>query len=727
MVGMRPGSVPQRPHHERTAADRSRAKRESESTGGQRPFRHDIQGLRAVAVLAVFADHLVGWPTGGFVGVDVFFVLSGFLITGLLLREFRNSGRISFSRFFARRARRLLPASILTLTVTLAVSFIVFAKPRGWSVFWDGVASLLFAANWRFATTGTDYFAQGAPSPLRHFWSLAVEEQFYFIWPALLLAVLLVHRRRTGVRGAERSLGVFAVVIMGLSFSHALIASTQMATFAYFSTFTRAWELAAGATLAIMAYRLQGLGATSRFVLHWTGLALIGLSIFLIGPETVFPAPGALVPVLGTVMVIAAGTNGAPPRDPFLTNPVSRYIGDISYSLYLWHWPVIVFTQSLMPYSDRKMIAIALVASFVLAVLSYELVERPLTSSPLLARFSDRLERRRAWDEWKRRVKPRFRSALRYVALPAVLAGGVATIAVTTGAVSLSSEPPASFVAADQSPANGEIAQGIRDAVAARVWPAEMVPSIENAMSDGAPIEDSLDCANPDPSAATCQFGSPAAGTVIVYGDSLGTTLLPSVRAGYESDSLVRGYTQYGCAVIPVRVNYDSTASRERCEAFQEGLTPLVEALRPEIVFVTQNYGWGRNVSSGHTGEALSTEWGDAAKDLQDSLYAAGAERVVFVSPPPEVLGVQDCAVAGAGPEACLGSIPGEFHSLRAGESAAVDAYVDITDLFCFDERCPAFNGETLVRRDWVHPTRQYAAIIGPTLRDRVANAALAG
>ena len=162
-------------------------------TGGKsatRTFRGDIEGLRAVAVIVVIFDHLLGWPSGGFIGVDIFFVISGFLITSLLLKEHARTGRISLVGFYRRRIRRILPVSLLVLVVTVAIGYLLLPGARAFSTLWDGVYSALFVANWHFAAVGTGYLqATNAVSPLQHYWSLAVEEQFYFVWPFLLIVI----------------------------------------------------------------------------------------------------------------------------------------------------------------------------------------------------------------------------------------------------------------------------------------------------------------------------------------------------------------------------------------------------------------------------------------------------------------------------------------------------------------------------------------------------------
>ncbi len=218
-------------------------------------FRPDIQGLRALAVVVVILNHLFGWPAGGFVGVDVFFVISGFLITGLLYREHERTGRISFVDFYRRRVKRIIPIATIVIVVTVAISFVVYFTARAQSILNDGVWALLFASNWHSAFQGTNYWADdGTVSPLQHYWSLAVEEQFYVVWPWLIVAAFAVASRRSWDGRARRSA---LLVLMGTitiaSFGWAIAQTITNPGFAYFSTFVRAWELGVGAMVAIAA------------------------------------------------------------------------------------------------------------------------------------------------------------------------------------------------------------------------------------------------------------------------------------------------------------------------------------------------------------------------------------------------------------------------------------------------------------------------------------------
>ena len=352
------------------------------------PVRRDIQGLRALAVIAVVLDHALAWPRGGFVGVDVFFVISGFLITAVLLREIAQTGRIRLGGFLARRVRRILPAALVVpVTVTL-VGFVVFNRPRAEQTLGDALAALVSLVNWRFVAEGADYFAS-SPSVLQHFWSLSVEEQFYLVWPVLLLiAVLCLPSERRRSRGAL-VVGALAAVVVVASFGWALIQSTAAPTTAYFSTATRAWELGVGALLAAAMPLLARIPRVIGALLGWVGLAGVVWAFLTVDPDaTAFPGPGAALPVLATALVIAGGVGGDPRARHLypVTNPVAVFVGDVSYSLYLWHLPVLVFAAVLLPDDGPVATAIVVGSMVALTLASYWVVEQPLHRSPLLRR-----------------------------------------------------------------------------------------------------------------------------------------------------------------------------------------------------------------------------------------------------------------------------------------------------------------------------------------------------
>lgn len=360
-------------------ASRSRSPRARKAV-----FRADVQGLRMVAVVAVIADHLLRWPAGGFVGVDIFFVISGFLITGLLLREQEKTGSISFWGFYRRRIKRILPAATLVVVLTVAAAFALLSRVRATNALWDGVWASLFAANWHFAAVGTDYFQPDvAVSPLQHYWSLSVEEQYYFVWPWLMLLIFWLSARFGGSTSprSARGIQVAILLIICVSFAWSMWETANAPTWAYFSTLSRAWELGIGAAVAVFSRAFVRIPTLVRTLLAWIGLAGIAASLVVITSESAFPAPWATLPVLSTALVIIAGTGGEGRYLWPLTNRVSTYVGDISYSLYLWHWPIIVLLAVYLPLNTVANQAIALGVIVILSVMSFHLVEDPIRRS----------------------------------------------------------------------------------------------------------------------------------------------------------------------------------------------------------------------------------------------------------------------------------------------------------------------------------------------------------
>ncbi|HEX4431750.1 MAG TPA: acyltransferase, partial [Frankiaceae bacterium] len=341
-------------------------------------FRPDVQGLRAIAVLAVVAYH-ARFPGmhGGFVGVDVFFVISGFLITGLLVADVERTGKVSFREFYARRARRILPAAILALLVTLFVSYLVLPPLQIPGAARDAVAAAVFVANFRFAAQSTDYLgAHAAPTPFQHYWSLSVEEQFYLVWPALLHVAAVLGRRRA----RAVMTGLMAVIAAGSLAACVLLTHSSEPT-AFYLLPSRAWELAFGGLLALAGSPLVRLPRPAAALLGWAGLAAIVWSVFSYGGATAFPGWAATVPVLGAAALIASGTRsgGAARHGPtgLLGTKPLQSLGRVSYSWYLWHWPALVLGAVLL--GDGVATRIAMVAlSLGLAYLTQRLVEDPV-------------------------------------------------------------------------------------------------------------------------------------------------------------------------------------------------------------------------------------------------------------------------------------------------------------------------------------------------------------
>lgn len=350
----------------------------------RRTARADIQGLRALAVLLVVAYHARLGLSGGFTGVDVFFVISGFVITSTLRRELVSTGSLSLPRFYARRIRRLLPALALVVSVVSLIG--VLASPiAGQRVgAGTGLAASFFVANFYAYRQAADYFGVSAAlNPLLHTWTLGVEEQFYVFFPALLVVAWRVARRRPR-RGGGIAAGAVLVVsatsfFLSLEFSRGRFPgiATWPQQFAFYSSPTRAWEFGVGALLSLVALRLERIPRAAAWLLGLAGLGAIALGAVLISSGTPFPGLAALLPVGGTAALIAAGTASSQGAPSLLGARPLVWIGDRSYSWYLWHWPFVVFATALLPGTRGSGVGGACL-SIVPASLAFRFVENPL-------------------------------------------------------------------------------------------------------------------------------------------------------------------------------------------------------------------------------------------------------------------------------------------------------------------------------------------------------------
>ncbi|MCK8643382.1 acyltransferase family protein [Mycobacterium colombiense] len=346
-----------------------------------RNHRLDIQGLRAIAVLLVAAFH-AGLPVrGGFVGVDVFFVISGFVITGMIHREWSSTGGFRFGHFYLRRFKRLTPALALMVAVILVLSFCLLSPFGGQQIAAQtGIGAMVLLANLAVAPTGSYFDAPAEANPLLHTWSLSVEEQFYLVFPAIFLVGWALSRR--GERGTRR-LTLLVSLVAVISFGLAAMGAARLVPppadwlVGFYSPFSRAWEFAAGALLFLITASRPANSERYAQILGWVGVALIAASAELINGATPFPGPWTLLPVAGTLMLIAAGTHHTTVVSRALALPAMVKVGDWSYSIYLWHWPLRVVAVHLWPES-RFAALLAVALSIVPAVASYRWVEQPL-------------------------------------------------------------------------------------------------------------------------------------------------------------------------------------------------------------------------------------------------------------------------------------------------------------------------------------------------------------
>lgn len=691
-------------------------------------YRPELQGLRALAVVAVILDHVLRWPNGGFVGVDVFFVLSGYLITSLILREYESTGRVSLSAFYARRIRRLLPTALLVILATVLAGHFLFNSVRALSVIWDGLYSFLFVANWHFAASGTDYFQSSGPtSPLQHFWSLSVEEQFYLVWPWLTVVVLVAAAKlfpRTG--RARVLLGAVLLVGVAASFAYAVWESAASPTVAYFSTASRAWELGVGALLAVLAPLLARIPAVVRGVLGWVGLAGVIASFVLVTADSAFPGPAAALPVVATALIVLAGTGGPQRHLVLLTNPVSVFLGNISYSLYLWHFPVTVFLLLLMPEQTTTVTLLILALILVMSVLSYLLVEQPLHLSPLFERFADPDARAEVWQRWRDRFGTQFMLATTGV----VVLATVVVFAVGVSPSGLVREPETAAVALNTEGIEAELQAELASAVAATEWPGNLSPSLDDAISATSRNNPARACFDPGktPGIDGCTWGSgDAPHHLFLVGDSEALAYAPAFKTIAEASGgqwKVTTIGLYGCRFTDALVQNEGAGVMEACPQRKLDIAAAIREASPQLVVVANAFAEGKTAG----GNALSVSAMVAAAAAETATYNA-AGRVVYLAPPPLGTDLGQCYSAVSSPQFCNAPVGATWDAFATATEATAattgDHFISSLPFSCVGGSCPAFAGTLPTKYDTVHLTTEFSVHIAPALQSALAQRGL--
>ena len=709
-----------------------------EGPQGQRSVRSgsrpDIEGLRAVAVLAVVLFH-AGLPGvgGGFVGVDVFFVISGFLITGLLWREVSSVGTVKLSRFYGARARRLLPASALVGVVTAIGSAVLLPPLQARDVLEDGVYSALYVSNNHFAQENLSYFSPvRPPSPFQHYWSLGVEEQYYLVWPALIIGttwlIRLVRRRtKSDTPSKPTPYLVVLALVAAVSFALSLAATFVAPSVAFFSLPTRAWQLAAGGLVALMAGQWRRLPARAAAIVGWAGLAVILLACTQLSSTTLYPGTAALLPVLGAVLVIGAGcATPAQGCGRVLAVAPMRAIGRISYSWYLWHWPVLLLAPPLLglghPLGLAGRLATALISGG-LAVLTVRFIEDPL----------------------------RFAAPIRRSALASLALGGVATaVAVGVGMALLdwvpnpvgrgapvapltiaASPPPAgATVDAYDAAAQDAFAQ-VQAAVAAsadlKAVPSNLDPPLAQAAAEFRSVFLSGCLRNlgevGQPECATGDTTSKT--TVALLGDSHATMWTPAFEQVAEQrhwrlETLAKG------ACPPMSLPITSFLGRlveyfSRCEQWRGQIMDRLRAEHPRLVVVSMWRGYGAGQDY-YMPRSYGPVWADGLTRLVQQLRGIGAQ-VLVLGPIPNphtvvpicLSGHLDDATACSPSRSAAVNQPGIAAETVATKSGG-GQYADLTELFCTSDRCPVIVGNTMVYFDGIHLTIEHARALAPAM-----------
>jgi peptidoglycan/LPS O-acetylase OafA/YrhL len=663
-------------------------------------FRLDIQGIRGFALVLVLACHAeLPFTAGGFVGLDVFYVLSGFLITGLIMEEIDRTGTLSVRDFYARRMRRLLPLAATVLAVVTAGALLLFSTARAHEVSGDVIAAALYFANWRFMAEAVDYFAfdDAAVSPVQHYWSLSVEEQFYLLWPLLLLGATWWIARTALNRRALLWLLVAPLGLASLAYSvHFTAADPQQA---YFSTLTRGWELALGGALALtlpaglrMAPRLSALLAGG-------GLAVLAATTVAYDASTPYPGWQALLPALATCAVIVAGTAtamSAPTR--LLSTAPLQYLGRISYAWYLWHWPALVFAAAIWgPLRIRESVLVTLLA-WVPTIVSHHLIEERFRRSRTLA------------------ARPRRALGLGFACTAAALVLGLSIVMLRPGLATA----PEDAVAGARAVQAREPLQ--RKVTAIRPPPAEAKADKGRLFDDGCLTK------GKDRRSARCVYGDPGGRrTVVLFGDSHALQYFPALeRLAEQRGWRLVGLTRASCPIGAV--DYQPT-----CNAWRENTLRRIERReKPDLVVTSSATDDRFRVKAG--GRRLSRR---ASQPLLEAGYARTFRRLRRAG--ARVAVIRDQARAPFEVAGCVSDNPDRLRRCvfrpRRSAANAFDArgarragrgvkLVDPMRILCprttRGRRCPAVVGNALVYRDTYHLSATYARTLAAWLGRRL-------
>ncbi|TDQ45510.1 acyltransferase family protein [Actinorugispora endophytica] len=667
-------------------------------------FRPEVQGLRAVAVLLVVVYHLdEKLLPGGYVGVDVFFVISGFLITSLLIREVRSRGAVSLGRFYVRRVRRILPAATLVLVATAVATAVLLPATRWEQTAVELAASAAYAENLVLAGQTVDYLAaEEAPSPVQHFWSLAVEEQFYLLWPLLFVgwAALRARAGRTRRTGAVLACAVGAV--LAASFACSVLLTASEPTAAYFLPHTRVWELAAGGALAAALTRWE-VPRVLRAPLGWTGLAAIGAAAFSYGAGTAFPGTAAALPVLGAAAVIAAGRGpGRLSAGRLLGTGPARFVGDISYALYLWHWPLMVITLGMLNETGFDPVplsgALVLAASFLLAWGTRIAVEDPVRERGLL---------------------DTGRSAAVFALVGVLVVAGAGGALHVRAQQALTTPFDPSVHVGPEALASGEPTQTeVVDPLYPSVVGAE--DDLPDLYSDGCQSTEAETAPSP------CVYGSEDAGTTVaIVGDSHAAHWSPALQEVAEDRGWrLYTFTKSSCAFTTELLTRPNGDAYPQCQEWNENVVAELRELGPSIVFTSSRaLALPHGVDDAVTGRERMAE---GMVRLWTRLEESGIRVVALRDTPKTRARVVECIdlharaldpCAQDRDNALEAADPQVLAASRPGNDALV---IDLSDRFCAEDVCPAVVGNVIVYRDSHHLTATYSRLLGDDLGSRI-------
>lgn len=665
--------------------------------------RRDIDGLRAIAVTLVVLFHAgVSWLPGGFIGVDVFFVISGFLISGILVDRAVAGNPMSLREFYSRRVRRLLAAATVVLLSVVVLSWFILPKSMLSAVGVDVQSAATFVSNWNFALQSSDYWSSGVEkSPVLHFWSLSVEEQFYVVWPLLLLGLMWVSQRWLAAIGKRSIAGIGIAGIFVASLACSILMSSGSPDWSYFGLHTRAWELAAGALVWFAIPHLGVLTSRAARWMTWAGLAGIVLSAIWLTSATVYPGYAALLPVLSTCLVLAAGSSPrvAGEQSGLLSTRVAQSVGGVSYSWYLWHWPLLIFAGVLFT-TDRNdvpgspvggvagwVVGLTVLLSLALAYLTKRFVEDPF-------RFSQFLRSSTKWT---------------------LGLGGALVLVVVLIAGQLAS-PPETSTSSEDAAIDRKIAE-------IHTTPALFPPGQAMELHDdpyrakSARAELPVGCSGPrsGENVEECNIGAASGSkSVVLVGDSQALAWSTGFgRAARKLDWKLYAFAQPAC---PIAALSGDAWNGENCQQFRSNTLERITRL-PTVdrIFVARS----RVYSNAMSDDSFRSAWYSGFKTMLETLGPDLAKKVVVIRDAPVAPSyptIPDCVAEVDDLTDCdFEKELGDWPQTDAENAAAADLglpidHFGVASMVCPTATChPVDRFGTIIYRDELHISQRFS------------------
>ena len=661
---------------------------EAGTAPGDRPFRPDVEGLRAVAVLLVVLFHSgVSFVSGGFVGVDVFFVISGFVITGVLLRERTDTGRTSILSFYGRRARRIIPAATLVIIATVVAAYYFLGIGGGIPTATDGRWAAVFLANFHFISTGTNYLSsQSPPSPLQNFWSLAVEEQFYVVYPTLFL---LVAAAKGFTFRARMAIGLTAVICVSLAWS--VVNTHNNPVNAFFSPFTRAWELALGALVAVATPWLLKVPRRMAAVGTWVGLGAVLIAAHFYSSQTPYPGAYVVLPVVGTALIIGGGMRAhATGAEALLRLPPFRWLGRLSYSLYLWHWPILIIAAE---YAGKTTLSVKdnlgwdLVGLGV-SVVTYRLLENPVRHSLVL--------RRNRW---------------------ASVGLGVSLIALTLGVIAVQTNGNVATAAPTSTALvpEREVLRAVAQSRTIEQLPADLSPPLAGMLADpddyfGSPGGIAPQCNGLGHSTvAQCTFGH-GSRTLVLYGDSHAGMWFRAFDdiASRAHWKLIVLYMD-ACSATLLPIHHDAPGAWAACDQWHRRAATWIKQIDPALLVVSQTSGYLQPDGTPYT----PSQWQRGLETLLARVTGPSTEKLVMANLVKPANAGADCLARHTDDvQACSGPPSRSSRRFNAAErrgaAKAGARFINVVPWFC-TTTCSSVIGNEQVYLASDHVTLQYS------------------